>query len=660
MPTFAPPSRRPEVARGHERASHGPHRTPTGSDGARSGDLHDFVFRRAEFAEDDRVGVHAWSGRRLSPLQRPEPWALHTGRIQPKLKVGAVNDPSEREADRIADEIVRGSKSSGGALGTGGSRVQLKCAGCEREEDEPVRRKAILPVSAGASAADQSLPAGLSGAIHSARGGRELDSDMRRTMEPRLGMNLSRVRIHDGPRAARLAEQLQARAFTVGSDVFFGPGEFRPAATAGKRLLAHELVHVVQQRGGSTLAPRAETLQRAPKGGRDPVPQAFERALSMLSQAKERLRQDLGSEVVRGRFGDAGSLDKVEEQFKDLASELGAALTTTSKIVRGPSDYCGPNVEAAYEDGKFYLCSGFLTLARKNVDDAALTLIHEAGHSLAFNDKFDVYQHTRLYEHLGDLDGTMALVNPDSLAEFVEFLAKGSLARKERQKREEKRGYQSAPQDEVTDAPSRSAESLIHRAIAWAEAKVDAADTTVEQLEMRREESLQGPSAPYDRINSKMVLALLENKELLRIEATAKNDGPRIFGVEFPEGALDPLKLTIVDLKKKFSGAVKAIVVDREMAKSVEWHRDSLTLSRGLFGARTFSLTNPALSFLAVSEFWLSSAILAAAGRAMEKPEAEAHVKFIDAIFGADKRKRGEWAATLFQKRGPFTVVSPF
>ncbi|MFY0537548.1 hypothetical protein [Nannocystis pusilla] len=201
-------------------------------------------------------------------------------------------------------------------------------------------------------------------------------------------------------------------------------------------------------------------------------------------------------------------------------------------------------------------------------------------------------------------------------------------------------------------------ESLIRRAIAWAEAKVDAADTTVEQLEMRREESLQGPSAQYDRINSKMVLALLENKGLLGIEATAKNEGPKIFGVEFPERALGPLKRTIVDLKKKFSGAVKAIVVDREMAQSVEWHRDSLALSRGLFGARTFSLTNPALSFLAVSEFWLSSAILAAAGRAIEKPEA--HVKFIDAIFDADKRKRGEWAATLFQKRGPFTVVSPF
>ncbi|MFY0537547.1 hypothetical protein [Nannocystis pusilla] len=49
--------------------------------------------------------------------------------------------------------------------------------------------------------------------------------------------------------------------------------------------MAHELVHVAQQRGGSTLARRAEKVQRVAKGGRDPVPQVFERALSMLSQA---------------------------------------------------------------------------------------------------------------------------------------------------------------------------------------------------------------------------------------------------------------------------------------------------------------------------------------------------------------------------------------
>jgi hypothetical protein len=71
-----------------------------------------------------------------------------------------------------------------------------------------------------------------------------------------LGDSLSDVRIHADGAAAALAQSVSARAFTVGSDIFFGPGEYRPATPAGRELLTHELVHVVQQRG----APRSGSL----------------------------------------------------------------------------------------------------------------------------------------------------------------------------------------------------------------------------------------------------------------------------------------------------------------------------------------------------------------------------------------------------------------
>ena len=78
----------------------------------------------------------------------------------------------------------------------------------------------------------------------------------RREVGSALGDSLSDVRVHTDDAAAALARSVSARAFTVGNDIFFGPGEYRPATPAGRELLTHELVHVVQQRG----APRSGPL----------------------------------------------------------------------------------------------------------------------------------------------------------------------------------------------------------------------------------------------------------------------------------------------------------------------------------------------------------------------------------------------------------------
>lgn len=93
-------------------------------------------------------------------------------------------------------------------------------------------------------------------AIASARGGgRPLDDGVRDRFAPGLGDPLSDVRVHDGPDAHDLAASVAARAFAVGSDVFFAEGEHQPGTTDGDRLLAHELTHVAQQRGASTGGP---------------------------------------------------------------------------------------------------------------------------------------------------------------------------------------------------------------------------------------------------------------------------------------------------------------------------------------------------------------------------------------------------------------------
>jgi hypothetical protein len=86
--------------------------------------------------------------------------------------------------------------------------------------------------------------------INSARGrGAPLDPGIREQMSGALGDNFGDVRVHNDQLAATLAQSVQARAFTTGSDIFFASGEYHPGASTGRELLAHELTHVVQQRG---------------------------------------------------------------------------------------------------------------------------------------------------------------------------------------------------------------------------------------------------------------------------------------------------------------------------------------------------------------------------------------------------------------------------
>jgi len=116
----------------------------------------------------------------------------------------------------------------------------------KKEEPATVQRKAEsnAPVLEAPAAVDEALQSS----------GRPLDHDTRGRMESRFGFDFSKVRVHTDSRAAASAKGIGALAYTVGSDVVFGAGRYLPNTTEGTRLLAHELVHVVQQeRGGPSI-----------------------------------------------------------------------------------------------------------------------------------------------------------------------------------------------------------------------------------------------------------------------------------------------------------------------------------------------------------------------------------------------------------------------
>ena len=78
---------------------------------------------------------------------------------------------------------------------------------------------------------------------------RPLDPVLQQDMEQRFGHDFSRVRVHSGGSAEQSAREVNAYAYTVGHDIVFGAGQFAPETHAGRRLIAHELTHVVQQSG---------------------------------------------------------------------------------------------------------------------------------------------------------------------------------------------------------------------------------------------------------------------------------------------------------------------------------------------------------------------------------------------------------------------------
>lgn len=180
--------------------------------------------------------------------------------VQTKLTVGAVNDPLEAEADRMADTVMR---MPGNAVQPpvtpGHAHIQRKCAACE--EEEQVQRKplasSITPFIQAKSNGGAAITQSLTGSINSSRGnGNAMDGSTRTFMESRFGSDLSHVKIHTGAESVMMNRELNAKAFTVGNDIYFNEGEYNPSSDSGKHLLAHELTHTLQQNGAQQLVQR--------------------------------------------------------------------------------------------------------------------------------------------------------------------------------------------------------------------------------------------------------------------------------------------------------------------------------------------------------------------------------------------------------------------
>jgi hypothetical protein len=201
---------------------------------------------------------------------------IRTGVIQASLKIGQPGDIYEKEADRVADQMMRMPEQAilRQVEEEEEEKIQTKPLAEQithlvqrqvvpEEEEEPVQaalmenrqlqrqeeeeeEEMILPKID--SDSNSEVPRVIESDINALKeGGQPLSESTRSFFEPRFGIDFSHVRVHTDDRAVEAARSINARAFTTGRDIVFGSGQYSPGTSSGKYLLAHELTHVMQQ-----------------------------------------------------------------------------------------------------------------------------------------------------------------------------------------------------------------------------------------------------------------------------------------------------------------------------------------------------------------------------------------------------------------------------
>ncbi|WP_444439493.1 eCIS core domain-containing protein [Pseudomonas sp. A6] len=239
--------------------------------------------------------------------------------LQPKLWIGAQDEPLEREADRVAEQVMAAEPPAKVTPASGA-----------------LARK---PATAGPGAGQAP------GIVHDVlrEPGQPLASEARGFFEPRFGHDFARVRVHADARADASAQAVQARAYTVGHDLVFAAGQYRPQSPEGRQLLAHELTHVLQQGPGLRRKPADKPKAAAP----DPLCAKFDfdkARKAVEAQAKLAAKGDLLQLIralkpirrcasatqqaeVKSALASALSADKADEAWKAAGTAFGGYVS---------------------------------------------------------------------------------------------------------------------------------------------------------------------------------------------------------------------------------------------------------------------------------------------------------------------------------------------
>lgn len=191
--------------------------------------------------------------------------------IQTKIDIGAPNDRYEQEADSVADRIVSTPDSAVSVAPSKTSGIKRKTPYTGIIYPMQISRIAMKRVqregTTKTTASPTVKPLNIEAKLNSTAGrGSPMDAKTRAFMEPRFGADFSQVRIHTGREAMQMNNALGSYAFAFNNNIYFNQGQYQPETAAGKRLLAHELTHVVQQGAAVQRKSVPQISQRPPPG----------------------------------------------------------------------------------------------------------------------------------------------------------------------------------------------------------------------------------------------------------------------------------------------------------------------------------------------------------------------------------------------------------
>ena len=280
------------------------------------------TLARRRTADIGRNSAAPGSARLLHDFSGIPLHATILARTQPKLNRSTPQDPSEQAANRASEQVMSMSEPS----------VQFACAcgdGCPKCRGQQLHRDSDRE-SSNVKSSDLGPMVVPPLAYEVTRSsGRALDPAVRGFMEKRFGHNFGRVRIHADAVAAAAAQAVDAKAYTLGEHVVFGAGQYAPASDHGRRLLAHELAHVVQQNSGA-----APLVARQPKQS----PRDF----AQQDLCSKRLTENELSDFSRlWHDGCVEAITEAQDVDRNLSSEVsarGTALRKRSERCRMGSD----------------------------------------------------------------------------------------------------------------------------------------------------------------------------------------------------------------------------------------------------------------------------------------------------------------------------------
>lgn len=400
-------------------------------------------------------GNHTMAGGECEECGKKKRFGLQT-----KLKINEPGDVYEQEADRIADQVM--------------ARPAHYPAG-----GTPPRIQRVVEQLSGQMT--DAAPASVDHVL--ANPGRPLEPALRRDMERRFGHDFSQVRVHSGAAAERSARDVNAHAYTVGHEMVFGAGRFVPGTHEGRRLIAHELTHVVQQSAADSIRTVERTpvlLRQAtgeatatfhpPAGPPGCVPEQHRAIEPAVHGARERLRVVIervdayihapanpANRAVRDALdrhfhsADPTVAGHVRTRLATIRTDMTSRTPFTVECHDATDASCGNTSAYVQDTNNLVFCPEFF---EGSSDWRIGALIHEMAHALTGLHITDrAYSTDRLLPYLSTAE---ALDNAESYEMFAREVERGRAARG------------SPPRDEIEDCAERT-QPLIREAIARAQ-----------------------------------------------------------------------------------------------------------------------------------------------------------------------------------------------